>query len=802
MTSSPTTKYQNMENEKRNSVDDQNIHGQDNPVFSTDDIKVDIKQSNTPSSSKKNLHVSFRKDSATVDINSPYDSLESLDDNQNEQSSYEEVAANVSNKDDPNMLVLTFRSWFLGLAFTCILSFVNQFFFYRTSPLIIGVLVAQLLSHLLGKLMEKILPRRNFKIFRWYFSFNPGPFSVKEHCIITTMAATGAGTAYAIDVVTIQRLFYKRTINPAIGIIFVITSQVLGYGMAGIMRKFLVWPAAMIWPANLVNCALFRTLHNDKDDGDDNEKSRWTMSRLKFFFLAFLFQFLWYWFPGYIFPVLSLFSWICAIKPNNVILSQLTGINGLGIGSIELDWNAWVAFLGSPIVVPFWAQVNILVGFVVLAWIITPAAYYSNLWNSKALPIVSVRVFTADGYFYNISAVLNSNLRLNETAYKQYGEIRMTPIFAFAYGISFAAIAAVIVHTILYQGKTILKQFRSSLKDNNGDIHAKLMSRYKEAPEWWYTILFVVAFILAALVCHYGELMPWYYLFVAVAIAFIFLLPTGIVQAVTNQSIGLNVITEFVAGVAMPGDPLANVTFKTYGYITQYQSLLLISDLKLGHYMKIPPRAMFITQLIGTIIAGIINFFTANYLMSTIPHICTQENPSWKCPNANTFFSASIIWGAIGPIKMFGKGATYSCLLYGFLIGAVLPVLGWILTIKFPNIKWFKHIHFPIMLSATAMMPPAPPGNYPSWLLVGFIFNFILARYARTWWKRYAYVFSAAMDSGVAIGVIIIFFALQNNNIEFPTWWGTGGETGDGCPLSHANYYGTMPSYRPIINTN
>ena len=73
----------------------------------------------------------------------------------------------------------------------------------------------------------------------------------------------------------------------------------------------------------------------------------------------------------------------------------------------------------------------------------------------------------------------------------------------------------------------------------------------------------------------------------AVAIAFFFLLPTGIVQAVTNQSIGLNVITEFVEGVAIPGDPLANVTFKTYGYITQYQALLLISDLKLGHYMKV-----------------------------------------------------------------------------------------------------------------------------------------------------------------------------------------------------------------------
>lgn len=161
----------NQQNENENSVD--------NPTFSpdaTDDIRV-----------------SFRKDSLTVDISTRHNSTEPivLNENENEQSPYEEVAANVSNKDDPTQLVLTFRSWFLGLAFTCILSFVNQFFWYRTSPLVIGVLVAQLLSHLLGKFMAKVLPRRTFQIFRWKFSLNPGPFTVKEHCIITTMASTG-----------------------------------------------------------------------------------------------------------------------------------------------------------------------------------------------------------------------------------------------------------------------------------------------------------------------------------------------------------------------------------------------------------------------------------------------------------------------------------------------------------------------------------------------------------------------------------------------------------------------------------
>ncbi|CAF0847942.1 unnamed protein product [Adineta ricciae] len=775
--------------------------GEDNPTFShneTNLTEIELESIQPIDNDIANLHVTFSTSTPTEDDIYRKDSFASTKpfaDHDDEDASDEEVSSTVSNTDDPTTLVLTFRSWFLGLLFTCILSFVNQFFWYRTSPLFVGTLVAQLLAFPLAKAMAKYLPKRKFKIYHWEFSFNPGPFTIKEHCIITAMANATCSTATAIDVLTIERLFYKRTIRPILGIIFVITSQTLGYGIAGIMRKFLVWPAAMIWPANLVNCAVFRTLHEDNKE-DPTEGSRWKMSRLKFFYLATTCQFLWYWFPGYIFPVLSLFSWICMLKPDSIIISQLTGINGLGIGSLELDWNAWVSFLGSPIIVPFWAQVNILIGFVVLAWFITPLAYYTNLWNSKAMPIVSNRVFTNEGYYYNVSAVLDSNLNLNETAYKTYGDLRIPVMFAFSYAVSFAAIMAVIVHTVLYHGKTIVKQFRSSLKDHTNDIHAKMMSRYEEAPEWWYTVLFVVAFVLAIIVCDSAALMPWYHMFTAVAIAFVFVLPTGIVQAVTNQSIGLNVITEFVAGFIMPGKPMANVTFKTYGYITQYQALLLISDLKLGHYMKIPPRAMFVTQLTGTIVAGIVNYTTAMYLMDTIPNICTLKNTIWTCPNANVFYSASIIWGAIGPAKMFGPGSIYWPLLLGFVVGGLLPIPAWLLMKKYPNIKWLKYIHFPIMLSATAVMPPAPPGNFPSWLMVGFLFNFVLIRCARSWWKRYAYVFSAAMDCGVAFGVMAIFFLFQNRGIQFSKWWGTGGPTGDGCPLSYGNFSGIIPTDR------
>lgn len=161
----------------------------------------------------------------------------------------------------------------------------------------------------------------------------------------------------AIQIITIQHIFYKRSLGYVVSLLFVLSSQILGYGMAGIMRKFVVQPAAMVWPSNLATCALFRVLHDDTSEAIRITSQR--MSRSRFFYMIFCFQLLWYWMPGYICPILSLFSLLCYIDPTNVVLSQLTGVNALGLGSFELDWNAWVSFLDSPILVPFWYRLKI-----------------------------------------------------------------------------------------------------------------------------------------------------------------------------------------------------------------------------------------------------------------------------------------------------------------------------------------------------------------------------------------------------------------------------------------------------------
>lgn len=61
--------------------------------------------------------------------------------------------------------------------------------------------------------------------------------------------------------------------------------------------------------------------------------------------------------------------------------------------------------------------------------------------------------------------------------------------------------------------------------------------------------------------------MPIWALIIAMLIAIFYLIPLGMLQAITNQQIGLNVIAELIAGYALPGKPLASMMFKTYGYI-------------------------------------------------------------------------------------------------------------------------------------------------------------------------------------------------------------------------------------------
>ncbi|KAG0200728.1 hypothetical protein BGX28_006297 [Mortierella sp. GBA30] len=704
-----------------------------------------------------------------------------------DDSPIEEVRVTVPNNDDPLIPCNTFRMWFLGLFFTLVVSFVNQFFYLRQTSISIGYSVVALISLPLGHLMAKVLPTRQFELFGWKFRLNPGPFSIKEHVLIGTMTSCNTSTAYAVDIVVLQTMFYHDKKPFIAGLLLVWTTQVTGFALAGAIRRFLVHPAHMVWPSTLVTASLFRSLHAQVTDEDYGRTPR-----MKFYLLVTLGSFLLYLFPAFIFPTAGVISWICWISPNNKLLAQLTGSSGLGIGTISLDWGA-ISYYVPPLVTPWFAQVNVLVGFILVVYVMVPWAYYTNLWDSKLFPIVTPTLYQTNGSEYDVDVILSAGI-LDEIKYKDYGPLRMDSFFALTYGIGFAGLMATVVHVALYNGKEMIERWKSARSENE-DIHARLMRVYPEVPGWWYLSLFLLSLALSLITCIVWKYMPWWAVLLALAMAIFFVLPVGIVQAVTNQQPGLNIVTEYVIGYMLPGHAIANVTFKTYGYIVNVQALTFTADLKLGHYMKIPPRIMFMAQVVSTIIAGTVNLSTATWLLNTRPNICKPEGYPFTCRSTMTFYSASVIWGAVAPNRVFGSapGAIYSPVQWGFLVGAILPIPFWVLSRKFPNVTWLQYVHWPVLLAATSSMPPALPYMYTNGLFIGFIFAFLLRRYRYNWWSRYNYLTSAALDSGVAISGLAIFFFIQSWDGKMPYWWGNPNpklEDINAAALDHCAYGG------------
>lgn len=160
------------------------------------------------------------------------------------------VITDVHRQYDEEMPINTIRAWVLGMLLTTIASGLNCLFALRQPAITITSLTVQLVAYPLGVGWYLAMPKRQFRLFGRSFSLNPCEFNVKEHTLIVVMANVNVagGVAYATDTITAQRGFYGQDFGWGFNLLLCISTQMLGYGLAGIFRKVLVWPCKMIRP--------------------------------------------------------------------------------------------------------------------------------------------------------------------------------------------------------------------------------------------------------------------------------------------------------------------------------------------------------------------------------------------------------------------------------------------------------------------------------------------------------------------------------------------------------------------------
>lgn len=379
-----------------------------------------------------------------------------------EDSPFPEVRASVSNIDDPEMPAMTFRMWIVGLSLCMLSAALNVFFNFRSPAPSVVPNVLLLLGYPMGKGLSFLLPIRTYRIPlpRWpawmkkktadsssmdfpspppsfTFSLNPGPWNIKEHGLVFIMGNVAISSPYAINAIVVSEIYYNQIWGYWFSLVLVLATQLTGFGLAGLCRRFLVWPASMVWPQNLVACTLLNTLHAEEegeDLEDDEESRRWEatqsgqrgvdvgglpsssavlephkpikrrkfasaapitflskfstslnpfapqaptsssditnlnnlstlptlptlsnltalsstqkrrsrrpITRYRFFLYITLFNFIFFFLPGFLFTALSIFSFICWAVPENVVVNQLFGVySGMGMSVVTADWT-------------------------------------------------------------------------------------------------------------------------------------------------------------------------------------------------------------------------------------------------------------------------------------------------------------------------------------------------------------------------------------------------------------------------------------------------------------------------------
>lgn len=737
----------------------------------------------TPSASDEK-HYSVKRDIETSTQEAETDENVVL---QNER----EIATHViSVDDDPSLNCWTARAFFIGVGLSAFGGSLAQIYYFKPQTILVSLMFLAIISYVIGFAMETFIPRRG--LFRY---LNPGPFNKKENAFIVIMASAAASSALGTEVLAVQRLYYNITPNAGSSIFLLFSSQLLGYGIGGLMRGILLYPSKMLYPGVLPLLSMFDAFYRDGFEA---------RRKLKVFYVVFAAIFIWEMFPEWMFPLLTGLSVFCLAAPNNAAVSRVfggsNGNEGLGLLSLCLDWQ-YIAGAVNPMTIPLKAQLSSLIGLI-LCMVVFVAVFYNNIWESQNFPFLAQLLFYENGTIYNQTLIMNSNYEVDPTLVAEQG----LPFYAGTWIIALLStnlgLAATFTHLLLWNKDDLraawnwmnmdtLRSWRANfdwkfwkhsgkrevpINTEDLDPHYREMLKYPDAPNSWYLLTFVLSFIVGLVVIYKtNSTLPWWGFVIAVLLAIVSILFFGALYAITGLQLSIQTLVQMIAGYLHSGRPMANMFFVLYSYNTVSQALLLLRDLKIAQYAKLPPRPAFTAQIIGTLLGAVLNYVMMNSIIDSQREILlsVQGTNIWSGQQPQSYNSQAIAWGGLAH-ELFSTGQRYQWVPLSYLIGLAAPLPFWIIHRYWPKLR-MDYYYTPIICASIGVLCVGINSSVLSYYMIAFLSQWWLrTRYPR-WFMKYNYLVGAALDGGTQVMVFILSFAVQGaagTAHLFPEWWG------------------------------
>ncbi|KAG1858095.1 OPT oligopeptide transporter protein-domain-containing protein [Suillus subluteus] len=727
-------------------------------------------------------------ETATVDADS--DSEEGVLSNERD------IATHViSVDDDPSLNPWTFRAFFIGLGLSTFGGVLAEIYYFKPQTILVSLMFLAVVSYILGIFMETFIPRRGLLCY-----LNPGPFNKKENAFVVIMASASANSALGTEVLAVQRLYYNVTPNAGASVFLLFSSQLLGYGIAGMMRSILLYPSKMLYPGVLPLLSMFDALY---------EGGMTARKKLRVFYIVFTAIFFWELLPEWIFPLLTGLSIMCLAAPNNAAVSRVfggtDGNEGLGLLSFCFDWQ-YISPGVNPMTIPLKAQLSSFLGYL-LCMVVFVAVYYNNIWKAQNFPFLSQLLFYENGTQYNQTLILNSNYQVDPTLLAEqgipyYSSTWIVYLLSSNLACSPNGLAATFTHLLLWNRddmyfawswmkpsgiKKLWANFdwkfwradgmrEQDVDDEDIDPHYKQMLKYPDAPNSWYFVVFLLSFVVALVVLYKTDsTLPWWGFLISLLLATISILFFCALAAITGLMFAIQPFVQMIGGYLHKGLPVANMYFVLYGSNSVTQAYLLLRDLKIAQYAKLPPRAAFTAQILGTLLGAILNFIMMNSIIDNQREILlsVQGTNIWSGQQPQMYNSQAIAWGGLSQ-ELFSAGQRYQWVPWAYVLGLFIPVPFWVIHRYWPKLR-ADYLYTPIITYYIGWLCVGINSSSLSYFTVAFVSQWWLrTRYPR-WFAKYNYIVGAALDGGTQVMVFILSFAVQGaagTSHLFTTWWG------------------------------
>ncbi|KAH9062284.1 OPT oligopeptide transporter protein-domain-containing protein [Lactarius vividus] len=678
----------------------------------------------------------------------------------------------------------TFRSIVLGTMIGGLGAALYQIYVFKPIQSGISSVFLLLVIYSMGVFWSTFFPRRSWvkdTRFEWLGPtlqfINPGEFRLKEHVIATIVASSASWGSTAVLNFAVQRLYYNTKVTASTAILSTFSTAVFGYGIVGLFRPLTVYPSELVYWSNLPTVSIFQALHFDSAS---NHK------RVRLFWTAFAVMFVYEIIPSYIFPLLNGFSIFCLASQHasprvqdvfTNIFGGAGGNEGLGLLSLSFDWQ----YIGSAYMsLPLIQQANSWIG-VFISYIVIAAIYYSNTWNakvtysfqSKSFPMLSTSLFSSNGSVYHQTVVFTgTNFQLNQTALDEIGLPALTGSNAWAGLTSSLAIGGLIAHCIFFWGPSVVSSFKHARDRTQPDPHWVAMQKYKEAPWWWYTLLLLLAFFAGLISVLKGQttLPVWSYIIALLSGAIVTPFST-LINGRMGSGIGTVQLFKMIAGAINPGRPVANLYFSMWSHDVVSTAVEFSGDLKIGQYLKIPPRSLFVAQVWGTIIVVMVSITGAQRDLLLDP----TGNNIWNGQTVQSLNSNAITWSLAK--ELYGPSGPYFIIPMGIFIGFAVTVIHWLVNKRWPYIGPVRvdQIILPLIIQYSSWLSAGVNSVTSSIIIVGLVSQFWLRRYHPGWYRKYNYILGGALDGGAQVMIFILSFAVfgaSGVSRPFPAWAG------------------------------